>query len=172
LALGFQPPPSSTTTATADPASPKKKPGIGLGRASLGSGSSNAWARFNKDVGQAVAAEPPTSKVVENEAEALSCVRETVRQVSASPSPTRGSPAPLPNNSSSNPKPQVPSVEPEELVIEPAQTAEPQDIGELPRTTGIDIDATQQWREGVQQDDQYEEDAVWIKLLFLDFVNY
>ena len=170
LAVGFQPPPSSTTTATAAPVSPKKKPGIGLGRASLGSGPSNAWARFDKDVGQEVAAEPPTSKVVENEAEAVSCVRETPRQASASPSPTRGSPAPiytLPIDSSSTPKLQEFSVEPEEPMIEPTQTAEPQDIGELSGTTGIEMDATQQWREGVQQDDQYEEDAVCSEPVFI-----
>ena len=160
LAVGLQPPPSSTTTAVA-PVSPKKKPGIGLGRASLGSGPSDAWPRFKKDVGQAV--EPPTSsKEVETETEAA-------RQASASPSHTRGSPVPIVtalNDSSSSPKPQVSSVEPEELVISPAKSAEPQDIGEPSGTMGVDIDATQQWREGVQQDDQYEEDEVWSNLCF------
>ena len=152
LAVAMQPPPSSTTTATVAPVSPKKKPGIGLGRASLGSGSSNAWARFNKDIGQAV--EPPTSKEVETEA---------AQQASASPSLTIISPAPIgtpPNDSSSTPIPQVPSVESDELVIERTQSAEPQEIEEPSGTMGVDIDATEQWREGVRQDDQYEEDAV------------
>lgn len=158
LAAGLQPPLSSIITATVASVSPKKKPGIGLGRASLGSGPSNAWARFNKDIGQAV--ELPT---VETETEAS-------RQASASPSVTIISPAPIgtpPNGYNSTPIPQVPSVESDELVIERAQSAEPQDIEEPSGTMGVDIEATEQWREGVQQDDQYEEDAVWIKLLFL-----
>ena len=169
MAAGLQPP-SSSNTPTAAPVSHKKKPGIGLGRASLGSGPSDAWARFNKDVGQAAAVKPPPSKVTENESEALSYVGETARQASASPSPTRGSPAPIctpPDNSTSTPKPQVSSVEHEEPVVEPAQTTEPQDTGELSGTMGVDINATQQWREGVQQDDQYEADAVWSKPVFL-----
>ena len=154
LAVAMQPPSSSTTTATVAPVFPKEKPGIGLGLASLGSGPSNAWARFNKDIGQAD--EPPTSKEVETEA---------AQQASASPSLTIISPAPSigtpPNDSNSTPILQVPSVESDELVIERAQSAGPQEIEEPSGTTmGVDIDATEQWRESVQQDDQYEEDAI------------
>ena len=151
----------STTAAAGASISPKKKPDIGLGRASLGSGASDAWARFNKDAGQVAAKQLPTSKIVEK-AEAVHCVREVTRQASASPSPTRGSPAPirtLATNSAAL-KPRVSSVEPEEPLLEPAQTAEPQEIRELSSTTAIDVEATQQWREGVQQSDQYEDDAV------------
>ena len=36
----------------------------------------------------------------------------------------------------------------------------PQEIRELSRTVGFDVHATQQWREGVQQNDQYGEDEV------------
>ena len=164
LAVGFTALPSSTTTTAVAPVSPKKKPGIGLGRASLGSEPSNARTWFNKDAGQAVGVEPPTLKAVEKEPK----VCEAERQTSASPIPTRGSPAPictLPINSST-PKPQVSSVEPEEPVIEPAQTAEPQDIGELSRT--MDVGITQQWREDVQQNDQYEEDVVCSEPMFTD----
>ena len=167
LAVGFIAPSSNTTTTA--PVSPKKKPDIGLGRASLGSGPSNAWARFNKDAGQAVATQPPTSKVVEKAADAVSSVREAARQASASPILTRGSPTPiytLPN--SSTPDPQVPFEEPEEPVIEPTQKAEPSDIGEQSSAMEINIDATQQWREGVQQNDQYEEDVVCSKPVFVE----
>jgi len=165
LAVGVTAQPLSsqgTTTTTTTSVAPKKKPGIGLGRASLGSGPSDAWARFDKDAGQAVAEKPPTSKVVAKEAEAVGCVREAARQASASPSPTRGSPAPIPTfpTNSITPRPRVSSVEPEEPVLEQAHIAEPQEFGELSRTMGIDVDATQQWREGVQQSDRYEEDAV------------
>ena len=151
LVVGFIAPPSNATSTAAAPVSPKKKPGIGLGRASLGSGPSNAWARFNKDAEQVVGS---TSKV-EKEPEAD---REAAREAS-SPIPTGSSP------NSNSPKTQV---ELEELVTEPTQMAEPLDVEEPSRTMGIDIDATQQWREGVQQDDQYEEDAVCSKSVFND----
>jgi hypothetical protein len=45
-------------------------------------------------------------------------------------------------------------------MLEPAYAAEPQETGEPSRTMGIDVDATQQWRQGVQQNDQCKEDAV------------
>jgi kinetochore protein Spc7/SPC105 len=151
LVVGSIAPPSNATS-TAAPVSPKKKPGIGLGRASLGSGPSNAWARFNKDAEQVVGS---TSKV-EKEPEPD---REAAREASTSPIPTGGSP------NSNSPKTQV---ELEELVTEPTQMAEPLDVGEPSITMGIDMDATQQWREGVQQDGQYEEDAVCSKPVFND----
>lgn len=136
----------------------KKRPGIGLGRASLGSGPSDAWARFGKDARQTVAEEPPLLKVVK-EAETAG---EAVRQASPSPSPTRRSPLPtraLPAKPIA-PKPQVSSLEAQESVLEPAPITEIQEVEDPSRTMGIDVDATQQWREGVEQNDRYEEDVV------------
>ena len=161
LAVGFAAQSSSsqsTTAAAGTSVSPKKKPDIGLGRASLGSGASDAWVRFNKDTGQVAAKQLPTLKIVEK-AEAVNC--EVARQASASPSPTRGSPAPIHTLANSVAlKPRVSSVEPEEPLLKPAQTAEPQEIREISSTMAVDVEATQQWREGVQQSDQYEDDAV------------
>ena len=48
----------------------------------------------------------------------------------------------------------------EELVTEPMQVAELLDVGEPSISMGINMDDMQQWWEGMQQDDQYEEDAV------------
>jgi hypothetical protein len=55
-------------------------------------------------------------------------------------------------------------------VIEPAQTTEFRDI-EGPFETMGNIDATQQWREGVEQNDQYEEDTVCSQPVFIDYVS-
>lgn len=146
---------TTTTTTTAAPVSSKKKAGIGLGRASLGSGPSDAWVRFNKDTELSIAKEP--SMVVEKEVETVGCDREAVQRT---PSPTLPAPIHVPPTSSSTPELRLCSMEPEEPVIEPVQTAEEhQEIGELSRATEMDVDATQQWREGVQNN-QYEEDTV------------
>ncbi|CAA7258736.1 unnamed protein product [Cyclocybe aegerita] len=154
LAVGFSVPSESTQTVM--PSSPKKKAGIGLGRVSLGSAPADAWTRFDKDAGSGVLDKPVSQKGKEKEVEAAHSVRETTRQATAVPSPTRGSPAPT--------RVAAPTPAPRELTPEPQHSAsivrsvvEAPEVAELSQDIEVDTDATQQWREGVQQSEFVEE---------------
>jgi len=141
--------------------SPKKKSGIGMGRASMGSGSSDAWARFNKAAGSGVTEKAlGKQKSSDKEAEAEACVRESARQASASPSPTRGSPAPAQRQpiqslqqDERSPSPEIPS-----LADENGDVPEIQYTEDHSGNMDIDVDATRQWREGVEPAKYDEED--------------
>ncbi|KAJ7923050.1 Spc7 kinetochore protein-domain-containing protein [Mycena leptocephala] len=146
---------SSALTAPA-PKSPKKKAGLGLGRVSMGSAPSDAWTRFDRN-----AAVPDKGKGKEKqkatESEAV-CAREAERQAAASPTPSRGSPAPA------SPRPESPRPK-------TAETSSPSPVVDLSvlldsaREFGedappnMDVDATEQWRDGVQEADFPEEEA-------------
>jgi kinetochore protein Spc7/SPC105 len=161
LAVGFSAPPTNEPTPSVT-VSPKKKSGIGMGRASMGSGASDAWARFNKAAGSGVSEKAlGKQKSSGKEAEAEACVRESARQSSASPSPTRGSPAPAQRGATQqtfqqderSPSPEVPS-----LAESNDDVLDVQDNGDHSGKMEIDVDATRQWREGVEPAKYDEED--------------
>jgi kinetochore protein Spc7/SPC105 len=109
--------------------SPKKKAGLGLGRASLGSGSSDARTRFDQTRGfKATETEPPP------------CEREATHQGLASPTRTRGSPSPAPLASTSIAPAQPPPV----AVADISTLQAPEDAEDE------DEDVMQQWRKGVE----------------------
>jgi len=162
LAVSFSVPPTNEPTPSVTVSSPKKKPGIGMGRASVGSGASDAWTRFNKAAGSGVSEKASgKQKNSDKEAEAEACVRESARQASASPSPTRGSPAPAQRQPTQQnfqqderpPSPEIPS---------PAEAdddfTDVQDNDDHSGKMEIDVDATRQWREGVEPAKYDEED--------------
>ena len=160
LAVGFNIPPSSQeSTPSATPSSPKKKAVIGKGRASMGSASADAWTRFDKNAGSGASEKPTAPKATEKDAEAAHCLREETRQASAAPSPTRGSPAPA--RVLAEP-PRLPSPErrirPD--VIDVSTILETPEVGDLSGDMAVDVEATQQWREGVQQEYVEEEEVV------------
>ncbi|KAF8168234.1 Spc7 kinetochore protein-domain-containing protein [Crassisporium funariophilum] len=160
LAVSAQPS-GSHITAPSVIASPRKKAAIGLGRKSLGMAPADAWTRFDKNIVTAPPNKAPASKPTAKEKEADSCIRETARQASVSPSPTRGSPAPTkpasPGRVTKSSVPQVP-------VVDVSHIVDTNDIGELSGDMEIDTDATQQWREGVQRSEFIEEDAAAISV--------
>jgi kinetochore protein Spc7/SPC105 len=142
--------------------SPKKKAGIGLGRASLGSGT----ARFEKDSGSdlqhAKAKEPGAQQ----------CEREASRQAVASPSPTRGSPAPAsprPRPSSARPTSPVlprPSVDharspsPTVPAVDISTLLGPEEFGGNDAVEEMDFSPTEQWREGVEPSQFVDDEGV------------
>lgn len=162
LAVNFSVPPANEPTPSVTVSSPKKKPGIGMGRASMGSGASDAWTRFNKAAGSGVSEKAlGKQKSSDKEAEAEACVRESARQASASPSPTRGSPAPAQRQltqPSFHQDERSPS--PEILSLAGANDDFPdvQDNDDHSGKMEIDVDATRQWREGVEPAKYDEED--------------
>lgn len=160
LAVGFSAPPTNEPTHSATVSSPKKKSGIGMGRASMGSGPSDAWSRFNRAAGSGVSEKAlGKQKSSDKEAEAKACVRESARQASASPSPTRGSPAPAqrqPTQQIFQPDERSPSPEISSIVGANDDLPDIQDDGDHSGKMGIDVDATRQWREGVEPA-QYDE---------------
>ncbi|KDR84860.1 hypothetical protein GALMADRAFT_233294 [Galerina marginata CBS 339.88] len=166
LAVGFSVPSSSSTETASqvEITSTKKKPGIGVGRASLGSCPTDAWTRFDKDAdsGLPVKSRPTRVDTKEKEKDADHCVREVVRQASASPSPTRGSPAPKVVQKM---QPRELSSEPEEGVTPPdtnpvEEETQTQEVVDVSAHMDLDINATEQWREGVQQAEYEEEEEV------------
>lgn len=186
LAVSFSDVPAGnekSDSAVAGPSTTKKKPGIGLGRASMGGTPSQAWTRPEESVFAAPklsrAGSPSKSKG--KEVEAASCIREVARQAAASPSPTRGSPAPhpppahqpspepAPTESSPEPwrpEPRRPSPEPRPTRLEqvPEETED-----ELSGNIEVDMDATQQWADGVEQMGYEEEEVVSSKNHFVGF---
>ncbi|PPQ73088.1 hypothetical protein CVT26_014738 [Gymnopilus dilepis] len=145
----------------------KKKPGLTSGRVSLGSGSADAWTRFNKDAGSGFkdkaqvngnpAKEAPSTKAKEKEP--VRFVLEATGELEPPSSPLRASPLPrkiVPN-------------EPSDMEIEEPEPVQNLPIGRLSTISEgpevidvstnmeVDVDATRQWREGVQQA-AYEEE--------------
>ncbi|KAJ3513056.1 hypothetical protein NLJ89_g3160 [Agrocybe chaxingu] len=156
LAVGFNVP-SENTQPTA-PSSPKKKAGIGLGRVSLGSAPADAWTRFDKDAGSGVPDKPVSQKGKEKEVEATHCVRETTRQATALPSPTRESPAPA-RVAAPMHAPREPTPDPQQpAAVDVSSVVEAPDVAELSQDMEVATDATQQWREGVQQSEFVQEE--------------
>jgi len=161
LAVSFSVPPANEPTSSDRVPSPKKKSGIGIGRASIGSGASDAWARFNKAAGSGMSEKAlGKQKSSDKEAETEACVRESARQASASPSPTRGSPAPAQRQPIQNfqqdersPSPKIPS-----LADANDDAPEIQYTDDHSGNMEIDVDATRQWREGVEPAKYDEED--------------
>jgi kinetochore protein Spc7/SPC105 len=128
----------------------------------MGSVPSGPWTRIGKDSGSGVSEKAlgkQKSSAKEEEAEA--CVREATRQASASPSPTRGSPAPvqrlpiepIPQQDERSPSPELAT-----LAEANDDVPEIQDISEQSGHMEIDVEATQQWRERVQPAEYDEED--------------
>ena len=114
--------------------SPKKKAGLGLGRASLGSGSSDAWSRFNK-----------TRGFDGTEKEFPPCEREAIHQGLASPTRTRGSPSPAPQRLSSPASASTAPAQPLLAVVADISALQmPQDAEDE------DEDMMEQWRKGVE----------------------
>ncbi len=162
MAVSFNLPMDNEKPAAAvpGPSPAKKKAAIGMGRASMGAAPSHPWTRPEKTT--TVTTEPASpSKLKGKEVEADSCIRETARQASASPSPTRGSLAPV----------RQPSVEPvlehrrqSPEVQRPTRLEQVQEEPEDDLSANMEIDtaATQQWRDGVEQAgyDEQEEDVV------------
>jgi kinetochore protein Spc7/SPC105 len=142
--------------------SPKKKAGIGLGRASLGSGTADAWTRFAKDSGSDLGHAKP------KETETQQCVREASRQAVASPSPTRGSPAPAsPRPGSTQPISPVPpqfsadyerTRSPVAPAVDISTLLGPDEFGEKDAVEETNFNPTEQWREGVEPS-EFEEDG-------------
>ncbi|KAJ7655258.1 Spc7 kinetochore protein-domain-containing protein [Mycena polygramma] len=141
---------AGTSTAVAGPKSPKKKAGLGLGRVSMSSAPADAWTRFDRN---AVAPNKGKEKQKAAESEAV-CAREAERQAASSPTPSRGSPAPA------SPRPASPH-------LASADTSPAVDLSTLLETTpefgasraNMEVDPTEQWRDGVQEADFPEEEA-------------
>ena len=139
--------------------SPKKKAVVGLGRASLGSGSSNTLTRFEKDSGSDLGYAKAKAT------EAQQCVREASRQTIASP--TRGSPAPaFPRPSSIQHSSSVPpqlSADQERThlpAVDISTLLGPDEFGEKDTVEETNFNATEQWREGVEPSEFDDGDEV------------
>ncbi|KAJ6574650.1 Spc7 kinetochore protein-domain-containing protein [Mycena capillaripes] len=142
----------SAVPSVAAPKSPKKKAGVGLGRASMGSAPADAWTRFDRNI---AVSEKGKEKQKATESEAV-CAREVERQAAASPTPSRGSPAPA------SPRPASPR--------KPAEISSPSVVVDLSvlldsapefgePAANMEVDPTEQWRDGVQEADFPEEEA-------------
>ncbi|KAG6817627.1 hypothetical protein H0H87_006255 [Tephrocybe sp. NHM501043] len=118
--------------------------GLGFGRVSMGSGSGDAWQRFDKDQ-------------VEREKEAAHYDREASQQTATLPTNTRGSPAPA----SSRPAPPPADVaSPQSPVVDVSALVGPdEDEGDQTRND-MSLDATEQWRNEVQDNDFNEANDV------------
>ncbi|KAK7064607.1 Spc7 domain-containing protein, partial [Favolaschia claudopus] len=145
------------------PKSPKKKAGLGLGRMSMGSAPSYAWTRFDRTTAVSEKAQQQ-DKGKENKKEPLPqsddavCVRETERQAASSPTPSRGSPVP------SSPRPKSPSkareVSSPVVDLSTMMDSTPE-FGQTAQT--MEVDPTEQWRDGIQEAD-FPEDEVRISI--------
>ncbi|KAJ6626901.1 Spc7 kinetochore protein-domain-containing protein [Mycena sp. CBHHK59/15] len=125
--------------------SPKKKAGVGLGRASLGSAPADARTRFDRNMVSVKGKEKQKSTESDS-----ACVREAERQSAASPSPTRGSPSPASRPAS--PRPNVILISSPSPVVDLSVLLD--SAGEFGENgTNNDIDPTAQWRDGAQEAD-------------------
>ncbi|KAF8905455.1 Spc7 kinetochore protein-domain-containing protein [Gymnopilus junonius] len=161
LAVGFA---SSTkndenvSTPAVETSSQKKK----LGRASLGSAPSTAWTRFNKDAALENTSKSRSKEIDTNEQGAEAFIREAPRHVDASSSPARASSPPKgivqsePSNIGAKEPPQ------EVPAARLSTIAETPEVIDVSTHVEIDVEATQQWREGVQAefDEEEEEEEV------------
>nr|GAT43645.1 predicted protein [Mycena chlorophos] len=144
------------------PRSPKKSTGLGLGRASMGSAPSDAWKRFERPAATSTTAKGK-EKAVEPEPEV--CVRENERQAAASPTPSRGSPAPA------SPRPASPRVNLTEMGSSVVNVSSMADTTEQP-STAMDVDPTEQWREGIEQGEPPDEEVQPISIeQFFELTN-
>lgn len=154
LAVGFNSASTDNKAATIDNSSTHKKPGYA--RASMGSAPPDAWTRFNKESGLGTLNQPGASKSGAEEKGPNASVQEAERQINVMPSPTRSSPAPAQSVYFAEPivEPRESSPEPQKVTSTIEHDPETEDLsGKME----IDKDATQHWREGVQQI-EYEED--------------
>ncbi|KAJ7770895.1 Spc7 kinetochore protein-domain-containing protein [Mycena maculata] len=127
--------------------SPKKKAGLGLGRASMGSAPTDAWTRFDRNA--------VPDKGNQND---VSCAREAERQAAASPTPSRGSPAPASPRPAS-PRPNSNEISSPSAVVDLSGLLNsPGEFGQTLTGTDVDVDPTEQWRDGVQEADFPDEE--------------
>jgi kinetochore protein Spc7/SPC105 len=138
-------------TFAANVRSSPKKSGGGPGRASLGSGSADAWTRFDKDsrsqLGHAKA----------KETEVQQSVREVSRQMVGSP---RGSPAPAsPGRSTRLISPVQPPSSPV-FAVDISTLIGPEEFGDGDVVEQTDLNPTAQWREGVEPSEFVDDDEV------------
>ncbi|KAL0576814.1 hypothetical protein V5O48_005184 [Marasmius crinis-equi] len=157
LGIGLAPAEEVTLSPGATRTSPKKKAGIGLGRVSMGSGASDAWARFDRNA-SAPSQLNSNGKGKEKAVELPVAITIT--------------PAPEP--------PAAPDQHPEEQEAEMAVDEEPiatqaVDLSTLLENDGfadedeegqpeINVQATEQWREGVPQEGYVENDVPAISI--------
>ncbi|KAG6919603.1 hypothetical protein DXG01_004267 [Tephrocybe rancida] len=128
---------------------PKKKAGLGLGRASMGSASGDAWQRFDKEQADK-----------EKEKTAAHCDQEDSRQATASPIITRGSPAPA----SPQPPPSVEASSSRLPVVDVSAMLGPDDYEADQADDDMEIDATEQWRNAVEDNDFNDSDDPLISI--------
>lgn len=154
----------ASSSAAANP--PKKTFGIGKGRASMGSASTDAWKRFDKSAPTPTAASvAPSFKgkevevVVEEEDDTEDLAEaepEPMHQTSASP---RASPAPMDIEEADERAviPEIREPSPEAgAPLEEDNEADPELSGDM----DLDNAATQQWRQGVEQEYEEQEEVV------------
>ena len=151
LAVSFNPPASQDRNTPA-PQSPKKST-IAFGRSSLGPPSANAWDRFDRD---------SNSEVTEKDGD----IRGVAPLAPRTLSPARRSPALEPASEPGSLSPDMPPA-PTITISSATDTSETQ---ELSQEMEIDIDATQQWREMVQQTEYEEEEIVRTSFPFICLV--
>ncbi|KAK0208620.1 Spc7 kinetochore protein-domain-containing protein [Desarmillaria ectypa] len=130
--------------------SPQKKAGLGLGRASMGSGPTDAWKRFNRDAGSDPASEGTETAGKDPEIP----VQYSTLQRS---SPDRSSPLEI--SSSPSPTPPSPVVDGDLFpVLDPPSREDRMDV---------DLQATEQWRQEVELDlDEDEGSPISIQQFF------
>ena len=144
LAVGFNQPSTSQKDNTAIPSSPTKISN-GVKRLSLGSAPSDVWRRFERSPGSAPNNAPvPSSKMVDKGAE--NNIRQQSSEVLTPSSPEI--PSQVPQTASSPERLVAPAI-----VISQAL----EDSQETNQDTDIDVEGTQQWREGVEPG-EYAED--------------
>ncbi|KAJ7071434.1 Spc7 kinetochore protein-domain-containing protein [Mycena amicta] len=147
--------PQSSVSGNGSSSSPRKTSGLGIGRASMGSAPSDAWKRFDKTAATVKGKE----KQVEPDAE---------RQATASPIPSGGSAAaPSPRAAS----PRVNLAEMGSSLVNVSSVVNTTD--ERSATGGdMDVDPTEQWREGIQQAEPPDEDVQPISIeQFFELTN-
>ena len=173
VGLGVEVSEGDTGTGMGTGKSPKKKAGLGLGRVSMGSGPADAWTRFDRDAGSGVGdngkgmGQEWEKEKEKKEKEGHEREREAGRQAVTAPSQARGSPAPASPMPGS---PAVASVEIGHARVSPSSPAVsvgdlsglliPGAFGEEEMGVDVDMDATEQWREGVEPDGYPEDEEV------------
>lgn len=142
--------------------STKKKPGIGMGRASMGSAPVNPWKRVEKPTEPTTSDKVSRAQETNEQLEVENNVQATAPEESASRNPTRNSPTP--NRALLEEPRHLEHVEPSpqtEQIPDVDDVAEmPDPEAELSGRMDVDTDATQQWREGVEQAEYEEEEEV------------
>ncbi len=146
IATGLASAPSEAELAPATTrTSPQKKAGLGLGRASMGSGPTDAWKRFNRDAGSG-----STSKGTETaEKDPEVPVQRSTPQYS---SPDRSAPPETSSSPTPTPTPTSPSPVVDDDLFPDLDPPSPEN-----REVRMDVDlqatqATEQWRQDVEPD--------------------